>query len=463
MVKRVLLISLIGLLFLVNIVSAINLDISSEAIQNSVITDLNEPATFKLTLINLGETDTFEIYSLVGVNIEPDAPFILESGGKKELTIKLMPQNSIIESRKGYFTFEYKIKNSKNEVQEEQLTMNIIDLSQSITIIPSPINPNSDKITLDVKNNLNYDFKDIKINPVSAFFEYESTISLKPKETKQIEIELDKSKAISLVAGNYLLNTKIEFQGKKANIESMIKYLEQEGIETEESEEGILIDRIEITKTNVGNVPKKIKIVLEKNLISYLITTFNEVPQTQFSGFTVRYTWEKELIPNQEFKLIVKTNWFLPLIIIALAIILYILIRRYVESDLILTKRVSFVKTKGGEFALKVTLKAKAKAFIERVHVIEKLPHLVKLYEKFGAITPDKVDEKNKRIEWNIDSLNKDEERIFSYIIYSKIGVVGKFELPSAKAVYEKEGKIKEVESNRSFFINQPGAHYDSE
>ena len=55
-----------------------------------------------------------------------------------------------------------------------------------------------------------------------------------------------------------------------------------------------------------------------------------------------------------------------------------------------------------------------------------------------------------------MESLNEREERIFSYIIYSKIGVVGKFELPNARATYEKSGRLKEVESNRSFFINQP-------
>ena len=67
-----------------------------------------------------------------------------------------------------------------------------------------------------------------------------------------------------------------------------------------------------------------------------------------------------------------------------------------------------------------------------------------------------KIDMKNRRLEWNVESLNKGEERIFTYIIYSKIGVVGRFELPSTRAVYEKEGKVKNTESNRSFFINEP-------
>jgi len=90
---------------------------------------------------------------------------------------------------------------------------------------------------------------------------------------------------------------------------------------------------------------------------------------------------------------------------------------------------------------------------IEKISIIDKFPNLVKLYNKFGIIAPDKIDLENRRLHWNLDSLNKDETRIFTYIIYSKIGVVGKFELPEAKAVYEDEGEVKEAISNRSFYL----------
>jgi hypothetical protein len=241
------------------------------------------------------------------------------------------------------------------------------------------------------------------------------------------------------------------------DIESIIKFLEQEGIETTEAKEGTLIRREEITKSNVGNTVKGVEITTQRNIISYLFTTFNIVPtETKREGLTIEYVWKKELIPNDRLSVVVKTNWLYPLIIIIFAIVLFLLIRRSVETDLILRKQVSYVKTRGGEFALKVSIKAKAKKFIERINIIDKLPHLVELYERYGAIAPDKIDLKNRRIEWNIESLNEREERIFSYIIYSKIGVVGQFELPKARAVYEKEGKLKEIESNRSFFINRP-------
>ena len=70
-----------------------------------------------------------------------------------------------------------------------------------------------------------------------------------------------------------------------------------------------------------------------------------------------------------------------------------------------------------------------------------------------GYCPPTRFDEKNRRIEWNFEKLEAGESRVLSYIIYSKIGVLGKFALPSATAIYEREGKIKESESNRAFFV----------
>lgn len=452
--KKSLLIVFIVLSLLLTLVSAINLDVSSKEISNIAIKDLNEPAVFELTIRNLGETSSFEIYSLVGVDISPEEEFTIISGRTKKIEIQIMPQDS---KPKGFSTFEYKIKNLENEIQKESLTINIVDLGGAFSIIPENINPKSETIKILIENKANLYFQDLEIKMNSAFFEFEKIVPLNPKEIKELEIPIDKEKLKKLDAGTYLINTKIKTQGETGETESILKFLAQEDIETTETTEGIIIRRNEVIKKNLGNIRKTIGINAEKNLISYLFTTLNIAPtKTEIKGLTMNYYWEKELIPNEEFKVIIKTNWFFPLIVIILIIGLFILIKKSVETDLMLRKKVSFIKTKGGQFALKISLRIKAKKFIERINVIDKLPPLVHLYERYGAIKPDKIDLNNRRIEWNIPLLNKDEERLFTYIIYSRVGVIGKFELPSAKAVYEKQGKIKETTSNRSFFINEP-------
>ncbi len=438
-------------------ISAINLDVSNRPISNTYIIDLNKPAVFDLTIKNLEDNDDdFQIYSLVGVDIKHE-PLRISAGETKKVTVELIPQGSLKNKRDAPLTFEYKIKNSKNEIQKETLSINILDLSSIFSVAPERIHPNSEKIAITIKNNIIYNFSFINWKVSSIFFDHEEIFYLDQREEKLISIVLDKNKLKSINAGTYLMNSQFIVDGKTANIESQIKFLEQEGIEVSENDEGLIIRRTEIIKKNSGNIKRIVQITAEKNFISYLFTTTNIAPtKTERKGFSKIYSWEKELIPTEEIKIVIKTNWLLPIIIIFFIIAIIFSIRRSVYADIELRKRVSFVKTKGGEFALKVTLSLIAKKFVERIVIIDKLPNIVELYKKFGLIHPDKIDLNNKRLEWNLQSLNKGESRIFSYIIYSKIGVVGRFELPEAKAIYEQDGKIKEVSSNRSFYVNEP-------
>ena len=131
------------------------------------------------------------------------------------------------------------------------------------------------------------------------------------------------------------------------------------------------------------------------------------------------------------------------------------MVKRISTTELILKKRVNFVKTKGGEFALKVSLTVNAQKYVERVSVVDKLPSITKIHDRFSGPPPTRVDEKTRRIEWNFEKLEEGETRMVSYIIYSKIGILGKFALPPATAFYESTGKIKEVQSNRAFFVSE--------
>ena len=146
-----------------------------------------------------------------------------------------------------------------------------------------------------------------------------------------------------------------------------------------------------------------------------------------------------------------------------LIVLVVILVKKTSNRNIILKKKVSFVNAKGGEFALKVMILVEAKTFLERISVIDRLPYLTKVHERFGGEQPSRIDEKTKRIEWNFDRMQPGERRVFSYIIYSKIGVLGKFALPPVTAVYEKEGKVKEAQSNQAFFMLEPRTRKDLE
>ncbi|MEK6914219.1 MAG: hypothetical protein AABW83_01070 [Nanoarchaeota archaeon] len=444
---------LVALIFLnITLISAINLEVSSKPISNSFVVELNDPVIFDLIIKNLGEKDSFDIYSLVGINITYD-PFTIGKEETEIIRIYLTPQDFLKSNPKPY-TFEYKIKNSKKEIQSDTLTINILKLDSVFSVDTEPINPKSDKIIINIRNNIMKEFKDINFKFNSEFFKYEEKISLNPNEKKYIIVSIDKEKLKTYAAGDYLMNSQISLEGHVTNIKSRIRFLETEEIEVSENKEGILIQKTEIIKKNTGNTKQLVSINKKNNFIAYLFTITNIPPtKTEKEGFYNQYIWEKVLNPDEELKVITRTNWLFPILIIIIIIIGIVIIKKYLYDNLELTKKVSFVKTKGGEFALKVSIKIKAKKTLQNIRIIDRLPALVKLYDKFGIITPDKIDLQSRKIYWNINRLNKNETRIFTYIIYSKVGLFGRLELPETKAIYEDEGETKETSSNKSFYV----------
>ena len=133
----------------------------------------------------------------------------------------------------------------------------------------------------------------------------------------------------------------------------------------------------------------------------------------------------------------------------------------FTKSKVEFQKSVSYVKIKGGEFALKVKISIRARKSMHNVSLIDRIPPIVSMHEKFASPQPTKVDTLNKRVTWDIGELSAGEEREFSYLVYSRVGVMGKFSLPEALVVYESDGKMHEFESNQVFFLTEQIARDD--
>ena len=259
------------------------------------------------------------------------------------------------------------------------------------------------------------------------------------------------------MAGFYTLNVEAEVGGKTAEIEGVIKYAEKDVLATSSTNYGFVINTEVIKKINEGNVVAQTETVVKKNIISRLFTTLTPEPDSvDRQGLTVYYVWNRELNPGETLEITARTNWLFPLVVILLIVAIVLLVKQYSRTNIVLKKRVNFVRAKGGEFALKVSIFVNAKKYVERVNIIDRLPPLVKLYERYGGEKPTRIDEKNRKLEWNFEKLEAGETRALSYIIFSKVGILGKFALPSASAIYEKDGEINETESNKAFFITEP-------
>jgi hypothetical protein len=452
MIKKIILVILI---LLPLIAAQPNLEVEEKSVTDTFIPGLEKPAIYQLEIKNNGETDTFEIYDLAGYGVTSNGNFSIGSGETETVNIEIWPEDAVLENP-GTHRFIYKIKGAETGIKEFPITLKVLNLEDSLEINSYNIGLDSDSAKVYIKNKGGVDFDKINSRFHSSFFDFNKEFSLKGYEKKEFSIELDKSKINNLTAGTYTITSEISVGKLERTIQNNFKYTEKANIETRESSEGIFITKKIVEKTNQGNLPVLVQAKIEKNIISRLFTFFNSDPSSvKRQGFNVEYVFQKEIDPGESYTLKATTNWLYPLILLASIIIIVYLIKTYSARDLILKKKATYAKTKSGKFALKVRLIVKAKDYVENISVLDKIPSMVKVHKKFGANKPDKIDEKNRRLEWSLNSLQKGEERIFSYIIYSDISPVGKFELPTATSTYERDGKIREVDSNKIFFLTK--------
>jgi hypothetical protein len=274
---------------------------------------------------------------------------------------------------------------------------------------------------------------------------------LNPYENKTFSILVNPEGTEDLVAGPYIAKTTIAVGTEEITLEGVVNLLEKEGTSFSESTEGIIVRKTTIAKTNKGNVPVVATITLKKDVFSRLFTSNSIEPgQMTRNGFFVEYTWQKSLNPNENLVVGSTTNYTWPFFILIIIIVVGVVVRMYYLGVVSINKKVHLVKTRGGEFALRVVLRVRARKSVDKLQLTDSLPGMTKLYENYGK-HPDMIEKDSRRLAWNIGQLRRGEERVYSYVIYSRLNIVGRFELPLAHASFEKDGKHGESYSNRAY------------
>ncbi|MCR4284445.1 MAG: hypothetical protein NUV97_00170 [archaeon] len=441
---------LVVMMFCLGTVSA--LEISATSDTNVIVKDVG--SVIKLTLkISNATNGSYNVYTLSDIALTPSEVFEIPEGFITKEFILTPLDNLDVE---GPYTFTYTLNHRDVEKIDKKFTANLLNLEDVIEIGSEEINSSSNEISFYVKNKEDVYLKGLSAKFSSLLFDVEKTFDLEPFEKKIIKVVVDGFKLKKTKAGVYIISGVFDTNKGGKEIKGNLYLGEKKGIVVTEDSSGFLIKTYTISKINTGNVFESVEIDIEKNIISRLFTNFNIEPTfTERSGFIVKYVWTRDRLgPTEVLTVKSETNYILPLFFIIVLLIVIFGFKRFRESKLVLNKSVKYVKTKGGEFALKVTLSLKASKAISNVTLIDKIPIAVKVYEKFGMVKPDKIDPESRRLHWHIGNLNAGEERIFNYIVYSKVGFVGKFALPEAVAVFEKEDKIHEVNSNQVFFMS---------
>lgn len=450
--KKIFFVVTLAFLLTFQFISALTLDIQPQSEDTALILGSGMPAIFNLKIKNLGGADNIAFYNFFGSDISPKGTITIGTGETKEIAVAIYPRSDL--KQEGRIKFDLFIKGNSGAQVTYPLMVNVVRLQNAFEVGAEEFQPDSNKVSVYIKNLIDFNFNNINGVFKSSFFNFEKTFSVGPYQKESFEVTLNKDDFRDLMAGFYTVTADITTDKQKATVEGTMKFSEKDIVTSTQDEYGIIINTKKITKTNDGNVVSKTSAVVKKNILSRLFTTITPEPlSVDRKGVSVYYTWEKKLSPGDKLEIVVRTNWLLPLMAVLLVVAAIILTKQFSRTNLSLKKKVSFVHAKGGEFALKVSIIVNARSFVERVNVIDRLPMLVKLHEKFGGEMPAKVDEKARKIEWHFNRLQAGESRVISYIIYSKVGVLGKFALPTTRAVYEKDGAVHEAESNHAFFL----------
>lgn len=433
---------------------AIDLKVEKLTSDEAMIMGLNKPTIVLLNITNNGVEGDFSFYTFFGAGMDPKEPVRIKHGETKQVELKFYPREDF-ESR-GFITFDYYIRLPNNEEQKENLMINVVDFKKSIEVGASNFNQEANSVTVYVKDKVNFDFGNVRAKLSSPFFTLEKDFQLPGKTTAEFIVNLNREDFKQLIAGFYTIKAEITVDDKKTNIEGVIEFKEKNLVTQTEKTSGFLITARTITNVNSGNIIAGSETSLTKNIFSRLLTSFNVEPDfVTRKGAMVYYSWTRELKPGETFEVVATTNWLFFALIIILIVGIIAIARKLSKTHLVLKKRVAFVKAKGGEFALKVSVIVTARRYVERITIIDRIPPLVKIHERFGVEQPKRVDEKNRKLEWTFEKLEAGESRVMTYILYSKVGVLGKFALPPASAIFEREGKIREAESNQAFLLTE--------
>jgi hypothetical protein len=441
----------------VSFISALNLDITPNVVRDTIINGGEESAVFEFKIFNNGVYSDFEIYTFERFNIS-QSEFTLSPDSSRTLEIEFIPFGSL-KNGEGHVPFPvYFLNKGGSDPVEVDISIELVELENAFGIRAENITLDASTFNVNFFNRENIEYEEVEAVFRAPFLDESSLkFSLGVLEDKRIQIPVSNVKLRKLVFGDYVLSTKVIVDGEEVELDVPVKISEKSVISSSEEVKGLVVRTMILSKTNDGNALAETEIVVKKNIISRLFTTFSVEPVgVERDGFSVYYSWMKEdLQPNETFQIKATTNWFYPLIIVLLLGVVFYFVNLYYTRHLVVKKQVAFVKTKSGDFALRVTLRVRANKFMEHVRISDRLPAMAQLYEKYGSV-PSHVNKNTGSLQWDFKHLANGEERILTYIFYSKLKVIGKFELPSATGFYEIQGNRHEAQSNRVFFINEP-------
>jgi len=208
---------------------------------------------------------------------------------------------------------------------------------------------------------------------------------------------------------------------------------------------------------NLGNIPKTDLFKVQTNIFEKLFISSEPNPtevklRQQYMG------WELSLEPGEETTLIVTEN-YRPALYILLIIVVVTMVYFIYRSPVSIKKEAIVIgSSEEGISDMKILLHVRNRSpdLIESITLTDMVPALAQLKKQkhIGTLAPSKILRHKKKgtiVKWELEALEPFEERIISYVIKTKMTIVGGYNLPIAKMQFmAKNNTERVVKSNRS-------------
>jgi len=438
---------------------AFALTIDGELDSNVILKEYGNSLNLHLEVVD-AEDGIYNVYTLNDVNIFPGDIFY-ENKSAFERDFDITPMDRLLDSE-GIYVLSYFLNQRGVTQVNQKLELQIISVSELFEIVTDDVPLDANFVYVNLNNKYNVALSNLSISLSSILFDFSEVIEVEPMGNVVFKIPIDNKELRKINAGSYIIDVMYDTPKGKVSTTGRLKLSVEEGINTQEDTNGVFVRTTIINKVNTGNVNQNVHIEIEKNIFTRFFTSFNVEPISEVrEGSAVTYFWSKKIGPSEEFTVKATTNNFFPVLLIIALIIVFNLLKKVFATKLLIEKSVTPIKTKNGEFALRVYLNVKAKRDLENVVLIDRIPKTVKIYRKFGNSTPDEIDATNRRLKWELGEMASGDERTFTYIVYSRVGYVGRFVLPSALSRFLLGEKIYQVESNSVFFLAEQSSEMD--
>ena len=424
----------------------------------------NDAAIFEVSISNnqLRNTDFFIAKNFFSERWRVAAqPYILsvESGFSRNTQLRIAPSKFLVP---GEYKLVIGIESRDGSFKEELLLeIEVIpfgeDNVRTELIVDDKIDPRIEStVRVELENLFNYNIDDVNIQLESDLFEFENNIELKANEKRVEKFELNFPADVKL--GEYEFSVVVK-TGKDVLGAANKKVLLAPYSEVTEKifRSNKFNKNIVITKENTGTEKSSEEVNLELTWIEKILARYN-IPPDSVNKADGKYIvrWFFSIEPGERVDIIVNLPYGTYLSILLITLLLVYLIFYITRRKVVLVKKIIDVtKDSEGIKGVKIILHLtnRGNKAIEKIRIIDYLPKMVAASGKdFGTMKPTRVQKSTDgrlRLVWDLDGLDRGEERIISYIARSSLSIIGKLLLPEAVVEYQTGRSHVHVRSNK--------------